>query len=319
VTGVPPDTAEERLCDDCATPLVGRFCHVCGEDSAPPRRELKALLADALDNVFSFTEHVPTTLKDLAIDPGRILRGLRDGDTRRYLSPFKLYLSTSVIFFLFLGISGVSMLQVQTVRTGGPVSVTLDHEGVAEMKGFYILNRYLEREERVPRDPEVVAALKHGSLNLADDGSKAFIAFVHLSVDRPSAVNDDIATWAPRVLWLLMPLYALLIWPFYRRRTYIADHVIFSLWAHSSLYLLMVLGGLWNFTGLGSGFLLVLLAYQAYLTVGLKGYYGRSWRGAIAKGGLISLSYALVWALMFVIFIFWQSFKFLPPDYWITE
>ncbi|MDO9335418.1 MAG: DUF3667 domain-containing protein [Caulobacter sp.] len=316
---MPLDTANERLCDDCGAPLVGRFCHACGEDSQPRRRALKDLLSDGLDNVFSFTEHVLPTLRDMALDPGRILRGLRDGNRKRYLSPFKLYLSTTLVFFLFLGISGVTILQIETVRTREPVSVTLDKEGVAEMKGFYIMNRYLEREERVPRDPEIVAALKQGSLNLADDGSKAFIAFLHLAIEQPEKINDDIATWAPRVLWLLMPLYALLVWPFYRRGTYLADHFILSLWAHSSLYLLMVLGALWNFTGLGYGFALVMLVYQVYLTVGLKGYYGRSWWGAITKGGIISLTYALVWAGMFALFTLWQSLKFVPAEYWTTE
>lgn len=313
------DTANESLCSDCGAPLVGRFCHACGEDSQPPRREFKTLVQDALDNIFSFTEHVPRTVMDMAVNPGRLLRGLRDGDTKRYLSPFKLYVSASVVFFLFLAISGVTMLQVQTVRTSGPISVTLDHEGVAIMKGFYIRNRYLEREERIERDPQVVAALKQGSVNLTNEGSRSFIAFLHLAIDRPSAINDDLAIWAPRALWLMMPLYALLVWPFYRRGALLADHFILSLWAHSTLYLLMVLGGLWNLTGLASGALLVLLAYQAYLTIGLKTYYGRTWWGAVAKGGLISVAYMIVWSLMGFVFVLFESIKFLPADYWITE
>ena len=43
----------------------------------------------------------------------------------------------------------VSLLQLQVVRTGGPLDVTLDHEGVAEMKGFIVQPRTLEREKRV--------------------------------------------------------------------------------------------------------------------------------------------------------------------------
>jgi hypothetical protein len=313
------DAADERLCNDCGMPLVGRYCHVCGEDSQPPRRELKFLLNDALDNVFSFTEHVPTTLKDMAVDPGRVLRGLRDGDTKRYLTPFKLYVSASVVFFLFLAISGVSLMQFEVRRTGGPVSVFEDAEGVVEMKGFYIQARTLMPEGRAKPDPEVAAALQKARTNLADEGNRSFIASLLLAVEQPQVINDDIATWAPRALWLLMPLYALMIWPLYRRGTLAVDHFIFSLWGHTTLYLLMILGGLWNLVLPKVGLGLVLLAYQAYLTVGLKTYYGRSWAGAVVKGGLVSAAYTLVWLALSFVFFLWQAFKFLPPDYFFTE
>ena len=316
---MPLDTANERLCDDCGVPLVGRFCHVCGEDSQPPRRALKDLLSDGLDNVFSFTGHVLPTLRDMALDPGRILRGLRDGNRKRYLSPFKLYLSATLVFFLFLGIAGVSLLQLQVVRTGGPLAVILDHEGVAEMKGFIVQPRTLEREKRVGRDEEVVKVLKAAGANLPEEGSRAFIAATHLAVDRPSEINDDIAKWAPRALWLLMPVYALLIWPLYRRGTYVADHLIFSIWAHATLFLLMILGAILNLLGLGLGLGFALLAYQGYLTVGLKGYYGRSWAGAILKGGLISLVYTAIWLFMSFVFLLGQAAKFLPPGYFFSE
>ncbi|MCE3290167.1 MAG: hypothetical protein K0R83_2179 [Caulobacter sp.] len=316
---MPLDTANERLCDDCGVPLIGRYCHACGEDSQPPRRELKALLKDGLDNVFSFTEHVPATARDLVLDPGRILRGLRDGDRKRYLTPFKLYVSASVVFFLFLAISGVSLMQFEVRRTGGPISVTQLADGTAEMKGFYIQARTLMPEGRTKPDPQVAATLKKAAAELPDEGNRSFIAAVLLAVEKPQLINDDIATWAPRALWLLMPLYALMIWPLYRRGTLAVDHFIFSLWGHTTLYLLMILGGLWNLALPKIGLGLVLLAYQAYLTVGLKTYYGRSWVGAVVKGGLISAAYTVVWLALSFVFFLWQALKFLPPDYFFTE
>lgn len=316
---MPLDTANERLCDDCGSPLVGRFCHACGEDSQPPRRELKFLFADALDNIFSFTEHVPHTLRDLLLDPGRILRGLRDGDRKRYLSPFKLYVSASLVFFLFLGITGVSMMQFEVRRTGGPVVVSELADGTTEMKGFYIQARTLMPEDPTTPHPEVAAALKNASKTLADEGNRAFLAALLLAVEKPQVINDDIATWAPRALWLLMPLYALMIWPLYGRGTLLADHFIFSLWGHTTLYLLMIGGALWNMAGPKIGLGLVLLAYQVYLTIGLKTYYGRSWFGAVVKGGLISAAYTAVWLGLSFVFFIWQALKFLPPDYFFTE
>lgn len=312
------EPAQQGLCDDCATPLVGRFCHVCGEDNAPPRREMKALVADFFDNIFSFTEHVLPTLRDLAVDPGRILRGLRDGDTKRYLSPFKLYVSATVVFFLFLAVSGVSFFQMKVERTGGPIRVEYSEGTIVGVEGFRMEERFLHPSWAAPRDEAVVAALDEAQGTITDETAKAVTAFLRLAAAAPSELTDTISTWAPRVLWLLMPLYALLLWPLYRRGTLVADHFIFALWAHTSLFLLLIVGALWNFTGLGWGLLLALGLYQIYLTIGLKGYFGRSWPGAVAKGLVHSgVYFGLIWLPLTAAFFLWQVMRHMPPGYFV--
>ncbi len=311
------EPASQAQCDDCGTPLVGRFCHACGEDNAPPRREFGALFADFADNIFSFTEHVPTTLRDLATNPGRILRGLRDGDTKRYLSPFKLYVSATVVFFLVLAVSNVAFFQFKVVRkpAEGPPRVEQAGE-VIRIQGFRLEDKFLHPAWTAPRDPEVVAAIDQAARTHSDESMRAILAVFRVAADAPSELTEDISTWAPRVLWLLMPIYALMLWPLYRKGTLVADHFIFALWAHTTLFLLLVVGGLWNFTGLGGGLALALVLYQAYLTVGLKGYYARGWAGAVSKGLLHSaLYFGLLWLPLTAAFFIWQVSKHLPPGY----
>lgn len=310
------DGVDKSVCDDCGTPLVGRFCHDCGEDNAPPRREFRALAADFFDTIFSFTEHVLPTLRDLAIDPGRILRGLRDGDTKRYLSPFKLYVSATVVFFLFLSLTGVSFFQMKVIRTGGEPRVEASADTIVAVKGFRLEERFLHPPGAAPRDDAVVAALDRGKGEIKDEVALAVIGFLRLAASAPSEFTEAIATWAPRVLWLLMPLYALMLWPLYRRGTLVADHFIFALWAHTTLFLLLIVGSLWNYTSLGWGLFLALGLYQAYLTVGLKGYYGRSWAGAVVKGLLHSFVYfGLIWLPLTAVFFLWQVMRHLPPGF----
>jgi len=304
-------------CDDCATPLVGRFCHACGEDNAPPRREFRALAADFADTIFSFTEHVLPTLRDLAIDPGRILRGLRDGDTKRYLSPVKLYVSATVVFFLFLSIFSVALFQLRVERTGPGAPVVLMKGDAVDGDNFRLIETWLHPRTVAARDGEVVAAFDRFLARPdIDETTRSYVLLVRNLSDEPTGTNDLIATWAPRVLWLLMPLYALLLWPLYRRGTLVADHVIFALWAHTSLFLLLIVGALWNMTGLAGGLGVAMALYQAYLTVGLKGYYGRSWAGAVTKGAIHTGVYGLIWLLLTAGFFFWQAMQHLPPSFW---
>lgn len=311
-----PDTVNMALCDDCGTPLVGRFCHECGEDNAPPRREFRALMADFADNILSFTEHVPGTLRDLAVDPGRILRGLRDGDTRRYLSPFKLYVSATVLFFLFLGLANVALIQLRVERTGPGAPVVLMKGEFVDGDNFRLVETLLHRRTTADRDAAVVAAFDRFLAGPVDPETRVYIQLVRDLADEPTEVNETIATWAPRVLWLLMPVHALLLWPFYRRGTLVADHFIFALWAHTTLFLLLIIGALWNMTGLSFGLAVALALYQAYLTVGLKGYYGRSWAGAAVKGLVHSGVYGAIWLAVTAAFFLWQALKHLPASYW---
>lgn len=311
------ESATERPCDDCGTPLVGRFCHDCGEDNAPPRREFKALAADALDTVFSFTEHVIPTLRDLAINPGRILRGLRDGDTKRYLSPVKLYVSATVVFFLFLGVFNIALFQLRVERTGPGAPVVLMKGDYVDGDNFRLIETWLHPRAVADRDAAVVAAFDRFLAQPGDETIQSQVMLVRNLADEPTATNDLIATWAPRVLWLLMPVYALLLWPLYRRGTLVADHVIFALWAHTSLFLLLMVGALWNMAGLAGGLGVALVLYQAYLTVGLKGYYGRGWAGAVIKGLVHTGVYVgLIWLPLTAAFFFWQAMKNLPPSFW---
>lgn len=311
------EPATERLCDDCGTPLVGRFCHDCGEDNAPPRREFKALAADFADTIFSYTEHVLPTLRDLAVDPGRILRGLRDGDTKRYLSPFKLYVSATVVFFLFLSLFNVALFQLRVERTGPGAPVVLMKGENVDGDNFRLIETWLHPREAAARDGEVVAAFDRFLAQPGDETIRSYVTLVRNLADEPTATNDLIATWAPRVLWLLMPVYALILWPLYRRGTLVADHFIFALWAHTSLFLLLMVGALWNMAGLAGGLGVALAGYQAYLTVGLKGYYGRGWTGAVVKGLVHTGVYVgLIWLPLTAAFFFWQAMKNLPPSFW---
>ncbi|MFA7264663.1 MAG: DUF3667 domain-containing protein [Caulobacter sp.] len=309
--------AEQPACDDCGTPLVGRFCHACGEDNAPPRRELRHLLTDLFDTFFSFTEHVPSTLRDLAIDPGRILRGLRDGDTKRYLSPFKLYVSATVLFFLFLGLFDVAFFQLRVERTSPGAPVVLMKAAGVDGDHFRLHETWLHPRTVAARDPQVVAAFDRFLAGPVDETNRSYVMLVRNLADEPARTNDLIATWAPRLLWLLMPVYALLLWPLYRRGTLVADHAIFALWAHTTLFLLLIVGALWNMTGLGGGLAVAMLLYQVYLTVGLKGYYGRSWAGAATKGLVHSAVYVgLIWLPLTAAFFFWQAMQNLPASFW---
>lgn len=316
-SGQGPDPAD---CGRCGASLHGRWCHDCGHDSRPPGRSARDLLDDVLDNVFSFTSAVPATAKALVLRPSLVLRAQLAGDGR-ILSPMKLYLTASLVFFLFLGVSGVTFFQLRVERTGDPYAAFVGDS--YEVSGFRLVDQWLRPRSKAEPDPAVIAALDRAldsPEGRADQIGSALFRWVRAAALDPSAVNERIATWAPRALWLLMPLHALLLWGLYARGHLLIEHLIVALWAHAVLFLALVAGALWNLIGLERGLGMALLAYQAYLTAGLKGFYGSSWPWATTKALVHTLAYlGLIWLPLTAGFFLWQGLEMLPAEYWQEE
>jgi len=286
--------------------MTGRYCAACGMDSHRHRRRWGDLMRDYLDTFYEVAVHAPRTLIALFARPQDLVVGLRDGD-HRYPTPFKLYVTASAIFFLFIAISGVSIYQVFVHRTPGVQPSIIVHPDRIETHGYWLEDRFLHRRDAAPRDPELVRVITQARNTSPNPNFKVSLEFVRRLADDPRWMNEDVEAWAPRALWLLMPIYALLLWPLFRKAPYLTDHFIFAVWAHTTLYLLLILGALWNMTGLLYGLGVALVLYQIYLTVGLRAYYGASWAGAIVKGAVHSALYAvLCWLPVVAIFFIAQ-------------
>ena len=147
-TAAEPDPVD---CGRCGVRLRGRWCHDCGQDSRPRDRSARDLLEDVLDNVFSFTGAVPSTARALLLRPSLVPRAQLAGDGR-ILSPMKLYLTASLVFFLFLGLSGVTFFQLSVERTGEPHAAIVA-EGGYEAPGFRVVDEWLRPRNDADPDP----------------------------------------------------------------------------------------------------------------------------------------------------------------------
>lgn len=331
-------SAAERIdppaaCAQCGATLVGRWCHDCGEDSRPPSRRLRDIAEDFLEEVFDFSAPAVRTARALFVRPSLVPRALRAGDRSSFLSPMKLYLTATVIFFLFLGLFDVALVQWQVVPKGdGPMAVRVEDGVYKGMVNFQMTDRWLHRMEPHPRNEEAIAAIDAAVPAIKDEFERALVMGARAMAAEPAALNDEMAEWMPRILWLMMPVYALLLWAFYARGRLISEHVIFALWAHTLIFLLMVFAAMWNIgvewaLGLvgreistGMGLMLGLLAYQVYFVIGLKRYYEQSWTGAVVKGLAHTAIYVgLIWfPLSIVILMVGPAAEFMPEGY-LTE
>ena len=113
--------------------------------------------------------------------------------------------------------------------------------------------------------------------------------------NNPNALNEPLTTWIPRVLFLLLPLYALLLAAFYwrqRKDYYLVDHLIFSLTIHTFTFVvLIVAAGLAQLLPGETVAWLVFAAIAIYIFLAMKRFYGQGWALTTVKYLTVSTIY----------------------------
>lgn len=71
--------AGSPACLNCATALMGPFCHYCGQPDKNLMRFFPALVRDLLGDVVDFDSRFMRTLKPLLFRPGKLTRDYLDG------------------------------------------------------------------------------------------------------------------------------------------------------------------------------------------------------------------------------------------------
>jgi hypothetical protein len=118
---------------------------------------------------------------------------------------------------------------------------------------------------------------------------------MHLEVN----VQHDI----PKIMFLLLPLFALYVgWFYSRKKYYYVNHAIFSVHFHSFVFLffllLLLLSALVQ--GHWTGLIIAMISpipIFIYLVVALHGMYQQSWRLSLLKGLAIAVLYVITMSL----------------------
>ncbi len=126
---------DERLtgsarCLNCGTPLEGPYCHYCGQPDRNFMRFFPALLREFLAEFLELDSRFTRTMVPLLFRPGRLTRDFLDGRRFRYTPPLRLYLFSSIIFFLLAAFISSDALQdnISFGRSGAPVQITTSSE-----------------------------------------------------------------------------------------------------------------------------------------------------------------------------------------------
>lgn len=254
-----------KECLNCGTALTGKYCSNCGQRDLPARQDLGDLLINFISSFYSFESKFFKTFQYLLFRPGKIVAEYNAGKRESFYHPARMYVFLSFVFFLLLSIFAstddlnldndenfnskdsvkadsiiASVDSIMLTETGAgiknndlkfnykpviegtntPEATTVEeYDSIqntlpeAERDNFFV--RYFERKGR-----EIEARGKDKEKEM----TKKFI--------------DDAISNIPRMLFFLMPIFALLLKLLYVRRDYFySEHLVFTVIYYDFIYL----------------------------------------------------------------------------------
>lgn len=325
-------------CANCGIAMIGAYCAVCGQERDTHRRSVWGLMKVFFEDVLSFDSRILRSLIALLVEPGELAIAFREGRTRRYVPAIRAYFFVTLIFFVLLSVSNLAILQLEVTATpeqvvhnakgyflvspdakptnspDEPNLIPIGKDKALEPGQHYAFNTKSHffspvgaYHSKMP--PDALARLnkyaRNGNSGTVDPTGmwvtkSIYGALSKLAAD-PAALNSQISTWIPRVLFLLLPLYALLLALFYvrqRKHYYFVDHLVFSLNMHTFVFIiLMIAVGIAQLFDSESVFWMTILAIGIYIFIAMKRFYRQSWFWTSVKFAAVSCIYTFVFLI----------------------
>ena len=209
--------AASNPCLNCGTNVQLTYCPECGQREIDSDPTLREFLHELAEEFLHWDGKLLTTFRLLVMRPGRLTREYLAGRRVRYISPLRLYLSCSVLFFFLSAV--VPEKQV-------------DAQGREVHRGAVQVGRSTPEELAEPDSLAAHAAMPQ----------RLWFAHFARALHNPGKLAASVQSSIPATMFVLMPLFAALIGVAYRfqRRRY-PQHLAFALHAHAVLFLGLVI------------------------------------------------------------------------------
>lgn len=286
------------------------------------------MLADVLEDQFILGRRLPRTLRALLLQPGFLTVEHVNGRIVRYIAPFRLYLVSSLIFFLLLTLTGLQLIEGAEFGDERVRGAAEDSAALARLDSLLadttllpgirpplviardtVLDRLARADSivvsrRATRSnwarqanvttgmPRVDAVIRERLITLGDMEPR----------DAVRTVAREFLGYVPTVMFILLPIFALALKVLYvRRGRYYAEHFVFLLHTHAFIFAIFsMLLLLREFHWLRWWVVTGLLGWTvAYVYLAMKRVYGQSWLKTFVKYWILGWTY--FWLLAFSI------------------
>jgi Protein of unknown function (DUF3667) len=305
---------KSATCPNCHTVFAdenANYCAHCGQENHTHKLPVKHFAMELVESFTHFDTKVLATFKDLVMQPGLVIQKFNDNKRARYVPPIRIYAFVSFAFFLFFSftvgkeVESISAKAKTTPNKAPAANVnifgtntkvdTLTSRELADR--LFLTNELIDstlRSKNIPtnwlntRIIHTTIKLNKGELAVTDLYEK-FMKYISYSV------------------FILMPIFALLLMLFYRKRNYFySEFLVFSIYFHTLIFgafgfLILLFGFLPIDHKLAYVVLTLFIGMSVYLGLALKRVFADSTPKTVLKTVLLSAVYAV---LLFMSIVF---------------
>jgi hypothetical protein len=271
---------EARVCANCKAPLVGPYCHACGQ-TAHVHRSIWHMLEEGLHGVLHFDSKIWRTLPLLCARPGLLTRRYIDGQRVRYVSPLAFFLFTIFLMFFVLSFSAGNKSATQSTpeeqksardeivaelesakgevaKHSALVAAAADEdarqeaaqdlqEAQIEQRAAEVQLSIFDKAQAAAADPKTTTLVTAEELKALtglqfDKGTSKAGDVVKDLTRNPELMIYKFKNTAYKFSFMLIPISLPFLWLmfFWKREVTMYDHMVFSMYSLSFMSLLFV-------------------------------------------------------------------------------
>ncbi len=258
--------AASNPCLNCGTNIQLEYCPECGQREIDPDPTLREFLHELAGEMLHWDGKLAKTFRTLITKPGELTLEYLAGRRVRFISPLRVYLTCSVLYFFLAALAPESRLRIETVVSGTRASGTA-----------------------VNTRDTVITLAELDSMAAKGSGLTRLwgVHFRRAMRDR-GKLSHDVLGAVPKAMFVLLPTFAALFALGFRdRRRRYPQHLAFALHVHAVLFLGMAVMLIGRIPGAGLARTPVNLVVGgllgAYLLLATNRVYGGANTGTLAR------------------------------------
>lgn len=280
-------------CPNCELPLreEDNYCARCGQENHTHKLPLRYFFVELLGGMYNFDTKLMRTLRDLFAPPGLATRNFNENKRARYVPPLRLYLFTTVVFFLVSAWLPDRPKETRDGQNGLQFTAgsdSLDEELTAMARAGTLTDSVIDSVlKRQGEEPDLITRKLLRAAMEQNAGGAASATF-----------KERIKANFANALFVLLPVFAIILkLVCLRQKRFFTEHLIFAVHYHTVFFLLLLTAALieWPFSANGTDASAVtgiaVLLGIAVLPWMMRTAYQRPWWKTIIKAMMITVLY----------------------------
>ncbi|MCZ0935809.1 MAG: DUF3667 domain-containing protein [Gemmatimonadetes bacterium] len=312
-----------RTCPNCGRDRPESFCAHCGQSDRDYTRALRSVAGEFVRETFEVDSRLFRTLKLLMFRPGSLTREFSRNRRAGFVSPVRLYIFASFVFFLLLSLLGNVGEAVEQSMAEEDRTIAADaaeenqadagaedeadaaqpptEEQLAAFRAALSPEQRRQADDILGRSDDniatqaIFAAARAGNFE-ERHWMERFLVLAAIDIGHdPSVIPQRFLANMPIAMFCLLPVLGLILAIFhFRKKRFYVEHLVFAIHVQTFTFLIYAVAlllpesgpGLWVRVG-------CLLVPYPYFVIALRRYYDNGWVLSVAKSVGVYVLYSM--------------------------